>query len=140
MVSFLLKRTERSKYESSAGALLQEGMEVSYNVLLSQWNCCTTTGSYKITRFVSGSNTQWKLSLGEESNIETRFSRQILIRDVCRDGTHSVIPRNSDGSCSGTTSDDARVITTKITWDESGVAKQLISDLLVVKEQISSSP
>ncbi len=142
MISFLLKRTERSKYEGSAASLLQEGVEVAYNVLLSDWNCCSSSdSSYQIIqRGIGNGKTVWGLKIGQDIGLETRFDRNIFIKYACFDPKYNLVKRDvSTNLCpNGSVENlDAKVITAEVVWDELGKPKTITSDYLVLKEHLA---
>lgn len=121
MLSFLLRRTSVSAYEAQASLLLQEGMEVTYNIFTSKWDSAPTSGLYHPGK--SGVS-KWALFTGEEANLETRFTRVIEIKKECS---------NSDGQVVDSTGAICRQITTKVTWQEAGETRELVSTLNVVQ-------
>ena len=134
MLSFLLKRTERSKYGSAASVLLQEGTEVAYHELATNWACCGIDGNYKVVFAASSIH----LIPGTESGLlQTRFSRNITVEKACRDQTGNLIFRDNyiNNTCPGVLDGNSRVITTTISWDEGGQNKNIASQLMVFNIQ-----
>lgn len=133
LLSFLLKRTERSKYEPQASTLLSEGMEATYNILISaiDWNSYATETNYRLAKTASN---KWQLLTGTESDIETRYTRNISFTKACRDNNgFLVLPQDYvSGACPGTLDINSRVITVNITWKEAEVNKILNANLLVL--------
>src|SRR5688572_24036547 len=111
MLSFLLRRSERSKYEARAALLLQEGQEVAYNVLLDGWGD-HPDGTYKRAH----GPRRWKLlsSNDGEKNLETRFDRKITISSACRTANGNLFVECNRGTADPNT----KVVTTEITWEE----------------------
>ena len=133
-VSFMFKRQRRTKYDAQASLLLQEGIEVAYNVFSanSNWDLYTSD-VYKIVP--TGTNLTWSLEHGSEITLQTRFTREIRIVPVCRNAVHERVDWNPDtGSCPAASAVDpgSRAVRTKVSWDEPG-AKPLIAELLLTK-------
>jgi len=132
MLSFLLKRSERSRYEARAGVLLQEAMEISYNVLLSGWDSYTE-GEYKPA--LDAVTNRWVLVSGEDTNLETRFSRSIKISYVCRnlEGGKPIDPEIFEPNpCPGILDAKSKWIKTTVSWDEAGEVKKTSANLLAL--------
>lgn len=132
MLTFLLRRSERSKYESRAGVLLQEGMEVAYNVLLSGWDSYPQGNYVKAVDLV---NNNWLLSKGDQENLEGKFTRRIEITDVCRDPSNDGKPVDSStysGSCPGITDSDSRWVKVVLEWEEAGTQKKIVANLMAL--------
>lgn len=129
MISFLLRRTARSKYESRASVLLQEAMESSYNIFVSNWNAYPVDGTYHPGQSAAK---KWVLFNGEQTNLETIFTRSIAIRRACRNNGNGELLSNQSAVCSGIRDSDSRIITTTISWEEEGKTKELKGELLLV--------
>jgi type II secretory pathway pseudopilin PulG len=122
-VNFMLRRTQRSKYDTQASLLLQEGMEVVYNIFATDWNAYGP-GSYKIVIDSSGSQPVWSLMHGTENNIAAKFMRKIEILPVNRDA--------STGDMGGGPPDgNSRMVKTTIQWQENGNPVEISAQLLL---------
>lgn len=125
MLSFLLRRTSQSRYASQAGLLMQEGMEVTYNVLISDWDAYPNDGIYHPGK----SSGKWTLFGNHEENLETLFTRSIEIKKACR-VNGEVVP--DEPSCPGSRDPDSKMVTTTISWVENGEEKNVSSTLMMV--------
>ena len=126
MLSYLLKRTARSRYEPQAALLLQEAIEISYNIFISDWNAYPVDGTYHPGKSGSG---KWVLFTGTQNNLETIYTRSIEVKRACRDNDGKLI---EGPVCTGTKDNDSRVITAKVTWDDAGEIKDLTAKILLV--------
>lgn len=129
MLSFLQRRTQVSTFESNAGVLLQEGMEIAHNALLSNWNSYPD-GEYKPV-FVEIDNS-WDLLPGEETDVQARYSRKIELKQICRSTIDG--QRLDIGSCrdtGGVIDMNSREIITTIGWLEKGSPRELSTSFIV---------
>lgn len=125
MLSFLLRRSERSKYEAAAALLLQEGQEVAYSVISSDWNIAT--GTYKPALGQSQGKKQWRLSTGQDQNLETRFGRKITVANGCRNAKGEL-----QQSCTLGQDQNTKIVTTEVSWEENDAQKKLTATLILV--------
>ena len=132
-VNFMLKRSRRTRYDAQASLLLQEGQEVAYHVFANStnWDMYTTGVSYKPVH-----NGSWALIQGEDTLLETRFSRTIIIQPVCREKTShrqaavsECTLHPTDYEIDGT----SRIARTSVSWDDISGKQTLIADLLLIK-------
>lgn len=125
-ISFLVKRTKQAKFDSQAGILLQQGMEVAYHVLIStpDWSGYTSGVYHPV---VSGAT--WNL-LPNSETLETRFTRSVALSDVCRDMTHEAQIVDCPG---GTVDAKSKKISVTVVWQEAGVTKNIDAQLLLYK-------
>jgi len=132
MLSFLLKRSERSKYEAAASLLVQEGIEVAYNVFLDEDEWGLSNGDYHPS--LNASRGEWVLLVGGEQDIETRFDRVVNVASVCRtSGTGEVIDPETYESCGGVVDYLSKWVTTRVSWEEGGETKSLEAKLMLLK-------
>ena len=129
MISFLLRRSARSAYETRAAALLQEGMEATYNIHVSNWDAYPIDGTYHPGKSV---NNRWILFQGEQNNLETLFTRSITIKRPCRNNGNGELLQNQDAVCTGIRDPNSRIVTTTITWEEEGKQNSIEAKLLLV--------
>lgn len=127
-VSFLVRRSKRSVYDTQASLLLQEGLEVAYNVFFtsSTWDAYLTDGrSYKPVH-----NGAWSLIEGTDVGLETRFDRTIVVNQVCRDaaskGEQVICP-------AGTVDPNSKNVVTTVIWEENGLPKSITASLLLLR-------
>ncbi len=134
-INFMFKRMHRTKYDAQGSLLLQEGMEVAYNVFSanSDWSLYPV-GADKIYKPIRiGALETWGLELGNEGLLQTRFTREIVIVEVCRNAAGERISTPLSGLCApGTADASGRIVRTTVTWDEPG-AKPLQAELLLTK-------
>ncbi len=124
VLSFTTNRTEKSKYDSQAASVLQQGVELTRTTLLANWTA-TKEGTY-YPRYDANSD-QWELAIGSEAVLQGRFTRVIKIKSVCRnsgDGIQVNCPLAPVDSHS-------KIIDITISWNESGTTKTVESTLLV---------
>jgi len=133
IVSWLITRSKFLQYDAAASVLLQEGMEISYNMIVTDWTGFLATfpdGIYHPAVDAISVPEKWTLVTGSETNLETRFERSILISPVCRnDSTGEIVT----GVCgSGSTLDgNSRLVTTTVKWLEQQTDKTITASLLV---------
>ncbi len=127
MISFLTNRTDRSKYDTQAAGLLQEGMEVSRNAILANWTTYSAGSYYPV---FNGNSLQWTLKSGTEGTLKGQFTRSITIENVCRDPNKEGIQT----SCTtGTPDPKSKIITITVSWIEGSVTKEVDSKLLLYR-------
>lgn len=124
MLSFLLRRTSQSRFASEAGLLMQEGMEVTYNVLISNWDSYPNDDTYHPGK----SSGKWALFQNPETNLETIFTRSVEIKKACRVNGEVV----DEPTCSGILDPDSKMVTTTVSWLEDGDEKKVSSKLMMV--------
>jgi len=132
IVSFLVKKSGVSKYEGRASLVLQEGIEVSYNVLISDWERYAD-GRYSIFVDETLTPVTWELvaTNSPDENIDTIFSRTINVRTICRNITTGV--NVGLAPCAGDSHEDrsTRLIESVVTWNEAGINKDIEASLLI---------
>lgn len=133
MLGWMLSRSKRLEYDIQASVLLQEGMEVAYNVFLDNWDkdfAAYPPGIYHPVVNMAAAPDAWDLIPGEQTSLETRFARKVEVVQVCRNlGNGEQLP----GSCHAGPNRDTwskKVITT-ITWREDGANKAISAELLL---------
>jgi hypothetical protein len=135
IVGFLVSRGRNFVNENRAGFLLQEGMEVTYNVFLGQWDeswLRYPEGIYHPAVEVDSGQNEWILLTGLQNGLETRFSRQIEIFKVCRDSASGEMV---SFPCFGANVWDkkSRLVKTTVYWQEGGKVESVSSDLLLTE-------
>jgi prepilin-type N-terminal cleavage/methylation domain-containing protein len=130
-VQWLTVKSKQIENNNEASLLLQEGMEVAYNVLVSDWD--VSWGHYKDGKlfFPAISGSKWILDNGKETGIQATFDRQIEFLRVCR--------RVSDGDwkkCADTSDpaykkdDNSRYTITTVFWTENGKPVSISAEAL----------
>jgi Tfp pilus assembly protein PilV len=128
-ISFVVLRTEKSKYDSEASLLMQEGIEVAYNVLLSNWERYTSNTYYPAPNVTTN---EWDLVEGTETNIKTRYTRSITFSKVCRKPDGEIVAPSASGICAaGSVDQHSRMIKTLVEWKEGTETKKAETELLV---------
>lgn len=127
MLSYLLKRTAKSRYEPQAALLLQEAIEISYNIFVSDWDAYPIDSIYHPGKSANG---KWVLFNGSQDKIETIYNRSIEIKRACRNANGDIV--DAIGNCTGVKDNDSRIVNAKVTWDDSGVTKEISGQLLLV--------
>jgi len=131
MISFLQRRTLKSQFDSDATNLLQEGMEITYSSLLANWDKYSD-GVYSPA--FDEDNDRWVLVDGEETDLNTRFTRSITLSKICRntsDGTQVPVDTTTGLCLGGERDENSRLVKTKIIWLENGSEKQVEAELLI---------
>jgi len=129
MLSFLQRRTQVSTFEANAGILMQEGMEIAHNALIANWGSYPDD-TYKPV-FVEVDK-RWDLLPGEETEIQTRYSRKIKLSQVCRNTSNGEqIELSSCASLGGVIDKNSKLVITTIGWMEKGAPKELTASFLV---------
>ncbi len=132
IVSFLVRKSERSKYEGRAAIILQEGIEAAYNVLISDWNSYPDS-NYSLFTDTTYTPVTWELisTDGPDENIDTLFARSLTVRTLCRNISTGI--NMGFAPCSSDSHEDqsTRLIESSVTWEEDGLNKELSGTLLV---------
>lgn len=129
-ISFLQRRTERSRYDSQASSYVTDGMEIAHNALLNDWNAYPD-GVYSPA--FDADSKSWILVTGGETALATRFDRAISIVSVCRDTINGERkPLLSGGACqSGKKDLTSKEVTVTLNWKEVNLDKNISARLLV---------
>ncbi|MBP7119319.1 hypothetical protein KBA63_04510 [Candidatus Woesebacteria bacterium] len=129
-ISFLQRRTERSRYDSQAASYVTDGMEIAHSALLTNWKGYTD-GVYSPA--FDADSKSWILLPGEETSLATRFDRSITIESVCRDTiTGERRDLLSGGACqSGKKDIMSKEVTVLLKWKEVNADKTISATLLV---------
>ncbi|RJR14585.1 hypothetical protein C4579_04805 [Candidatus Microgenomates bacterium] len=122
-VNFMLKRSRRAVSDSDAALLLQEGMEATYTIFLSDWDAYGD-GTYHLESVTSPS-THWELLPGNEI-LEAKFTRTIEINEVRRSNV------TGEQLETGVIDPNSKIIKTTINWDEAGIPYNISAELLVI--------
>jgi len=135
ILGWLMTRSKATMYDTQAGLILQEGMEVSYNVMVGSWDedwSVYPEGKYHPAIDVSASPEKWVLLSGAQTGVQAKFDRQIEIKPVCRNnGDGKLIPGNCPPTA-GTRDNNSKLLTTTVNWLENGRPKSISAELLVV--------
>lgn len=136
MLSFLIAKSNYLSYRSEAGLVLQEGIEVTYNTLLGNWDddFIIYTEGNPYHPYVDLAVGKWSLSTGAETGVEGRFDRSITLSKVCRDPSSGNWSESSGGCTTPLVWDkNSKLIRTEVQWTENGVVNNQKLQLLVVK-------
>ncbi len=132
VVAWLINRTHKYQYDSKAAAVLLEGVEASYNVLLAKsengesWDEFSSGQRYKPT--FNATTKGWDLTNGQSVE-ETRFTRWIEFSDVCREPGSG---KRDENCLAGSEKDNkSKTIKAYVTWSESSGDKSIKAELLV---------
>jgi Tfp pilus assembly protein PilV len=133
VLNFMFKQSTRSKYEQEASLLVQEGLEVSYNLFTADWEAYPAGETYHPALFYTGPGSedfQWTLETGSDAALMTRYNRSITIENVCRSSTtgQSVSPCTYPDAIDP----NSRLVKTKVTWVEASKPKEVMASLLLV--------
>lgn len=128
-LNFMLIRIKRTDFDSQAGQLLEDGIEVSYNVIMSNWdNYHTAVAYFPVLNDVSHT---WELKPGAEDMIEGKFNRTIVLLPVCRIANDPAPYTTGDCGAPYELDPYSLVIHTSVSWTEKGDTKKVQSDLLL---------
>lgn len=134
LLSWLISRSRASAYDAAASLVLQEGMEVGYNVLTGEFDADWLRypeGVYHPAVDMTVSPEVWTLLPDEQIGVEARYDRRIEITGVCRD---QVTGERLTGEClinSPTRDNNSKVLKTTVEWREQGRDKSVSAELLV---------
>lgn len=128
MISFLQRRTVRSSFESEATLLLQEGIEITHSVLLSDWDQYADGTYFPV--FDADLNS-WTLFPGEETELETRYGRKLVLTHVCRDAANGNILVNTS-TCFGVRDSLTRKVEATVSWKEKEADRAVSASLLIL--------
>ena len=126
MISFLQRRTMRSSFEAEATILVQDAMEITHTVILSDWAGYPDGTYYPV--FNADSNS-WILFPGEETELEARYSRKVVWQRVCRDSRGE---RMDTSPCLGALDNMSREAEVTVSWMERDVSHEISAELLIL--------
>ena len=137
-LDFMVRRSKTSTFNVEANLLLQEGIEVPYNIFLGDWSAMGSDpqGQYKTAEVLESGREHWALlpcspdpndcTSDPDTLLEAKYRRIITLSPVLRDPVTGV-------QQSGGISDQfSRKIMTTISWDENGTPKSVSGELLLV--------
>lgn len=133
MISFLQRRTVKADFDSEATNLVQEGTEIARTAILADWNKYADGTYHPVLDASSGA---WVLVKNEETNLEARYNRSIVLAKVCRDVTTGE-RIEVKSICTGEIDPNTRLITTTVSWDDNGTTKQVTANLLVLNTNLN---
>lgn len=134
LVAWLTAKSRSLKYQGEAGMVMQEGVEVAYNKLLSDWD-------EKFSQYPEGDlfhpaveDGKWILSSGEETGVNGRFSRNITLSKICRNKADGKYKEGITG-CADTWQWDknSKLVKVHVEWNEKGEKVHDDMQLLVTK-------
>ncbi len=129
LIQFMQTRSKYTKTGFTANVLLQEGMEVAYNLISNDISAYASGFYHPDTDLSNPSFPKWKLSGGSEV-VSGTFTRIVELADVCRDSQKNQVDCTQSGA---TVDSDSRKVAVTVTWSEGEVAQPpLKSELLVV--------
>jgi type II secretory pathway pseudopilin PulG len=132
-IGFITVRSQRSRLDTQASLILQEEMEVAYNVFLDGWRDYSSGFYYPALSVGGPTGNSWVLVSGKESGVETRFERWVEVSDVCRKPRAAANP-GERVDCSGGELDlNSRMVKGIVEWTEREENKRIEADLLLVK-------
>ena len=128
VMGWLITKSKQLEYENQAGVVMATGMEVAYNVLLSDWNGVAPGGTYQPGTAVGGEGLQWTLVNGT-GLAQARFTRWIEVSEVCRDAQTG----ERVGCDAGDVDQNSKLLKSYVRWTEKQAEKTISSELLMVK-------
>lgn len=102
-IGLLNIKASKSSFETEATTILVSGIEQAYAASLA-----------------------WSFSVAPPELVHAKFTREMVILDVCRDANGI----QTDCS-SGTLDPDSKIIQVTVSWTDSGITKNIASQLLV---------
>lgn len=131
MIGFLQRRVVRSDFESDAARLIQDGMEIAHSAILADWDGYKDGSYYPV---FDATNQTWVLLKGEDSDLETRYNRKIVLSKVCRNPLTG--EREETGICKGEVDAMTREVEVSVWWEERGENKEVKLKLLVLNTNV----
>lgn len=134
-ISFLERRTTRSRYDSQAAGFVQDGMEIAHNALIAQWDEYVD-GEY--SPIYNATTRQYTLETGPETDLAAKFTRIISLSTVCRnERTGELLSYSTNNGCqTGKKDPYTRLVQTKLEWEEAGEQKEIVAKLLVLNSKL----
>lgn len=124
-IGWLSVKSAQSKSNQEASLLLQEGIEIAYNTLLTEWD--VADGEYHPAVLVDGlGRSVWTLGAGSEGLLQAKYQRRLEVESVCRDTNTG--EEDADGCVEDQSS---KRVVSSVVWTERGIEKRLESQLLV---------
>ena len=126
-ISYLQLATQKKGYDADAALLAQEATEIAHSALLSDW------GGYSDGRYFpvyDADQEGWILISGEETNVQTRYTRHVTLAKVCRDMSTGM---QIQETCTGVIDGNSRYIHTVVSWSEGDESKSIETSLLTFK-------
>lgn len=131
VISFQLKRSKLSQHDIEAASLLQEGMEVAYNVFASaDWDTAYSAYDPHLFYRPALNSGRWVLTDGVETNLNGLFKRQIQLENICRETDGDIKTACNVGD---TEDPKSKKVTVTLTWQENAQNRKITADLLLVK-------
>lgn len=126
-LNFMLRRSKASGFDTQASLLLQEGMEIAYNVIQSNWSVYPTNAVYHPSLSLVAN--AWQLAPNSDM-VEGKYTRSIELLSVCRSTSD---PHYTTGACVAPRTPDSSslVIRTTISWEENMNTKEIHGELLL---------
>lgn len=123
-------RAQKTDFNSEMAILSQNGIEIASDNLKNNWT--VPQGTYYPIFDSGGSTPTWILTPGDETNLETRFTRKIEIKSVCRNSSGD---RVDEDPCSGEIDENSRLVVVTVGWMNTDFGSPVSSELLVVKTE-----
>lgn len=133
VIAWLTERQGRLKFESQAGVLLSQAVEVGYSVLLTaaDWSVFSNGSTFHPAVVSDGNEGYiWGLDLGAY-DAEPGFGRVLQIEQVCRNSSSG--ERDVNCAYGSVVDPSSRVMHVTVTWHERGNLRNADTELLVTK-------
>jgi len=130
-LTYILVRSERSRSDSEASLILQEGIEVAYNVLMSDWKGYGEGEYYPAVAYLAGREV-WAMMPGREDGVRTKYSRWVELEKVCRRPKGSKDAGEIVSCGEGEVDENSQVVRGVVEWKEKGEEKRIEAELLVI--------
>lgn len=134
ILGWLISRTKASAYDAQASLVLQEAIEVSYNIMVGGWDedwSRYPEGIYHPALDVGNDPPVWVLLENRETGVEARFNRQIEILAVCRNQGNGEILTGVCPENAVTRDNNSKILRATVDWIENGRTKSITGELLV---------
>lgn len=133
-VGFLATRARGAGSDTEAGLIMQEGIEVGYNILMTGW-MRFGEGEYFPARSTveRGGKGEWVLLPGKENGVKAKYARWIEIERVCRIPVGEEQAGERTNCLGGEIDLNSRLIRSVVEWEEEGEWKRIEEELVVAK-------
>lgn len=123
-IGFLLQRSRASIANTDANLVLQEGIEVPYNIFSANWNAYPN-GTYAIAEDFTSGSPRWSLISQASDVIDGKFTRIIEISPVTRNPISGI-------QGTGEVDPNSRTVKTTVSWKQGQQTNTVTASLLLI--------